>query len=182
MNKTIKALNKQLTGLQGDRDKIETKLQLAWNKVFDKSKTLKAGISAVESSNEYFGDECGEIVSWVRFDLSNFQECKQYLECYLGDYCVDIDWDNDCLKYRQGESLIIQDDTRRDNGVWLNHKCIIDESEYRDINSENEHYERGEVNEVKRNELIEKYMEKSGYYPGVFRVDYHGNVSAVKTN
>ena len=60
------------------------------------------------------------------------------------------------------------------NGVWLNSKCIIEESSYTD--------DDGEVNETKRNALIEAYMDKSGFFPGVFRTDSHGNVFAIKTN
>lgn len=38
-----------------------------------------------------------------------------------------------------------------------------------------------DVDVIKRNALIEAYMERSGYFPGVFRVDQRGNVSLVDT-
>jgi hypothetical protein len=75
----------------------------------------------------------------------------------------------------QGECLIIQDDTRHDNGVWLSGKCIIDEVDYTD------HTITGKVDTRKRNELIESWMEKNGYFPGVFRCDCYGNVYHVNT-
>ena len=175
MNKTIKALNKQLLKTQGNISKIEEKLQLAYNSVFDKSNIVKKMISKVENSSDYTFMEYGEIASYASVDLSDFQECKQYFEHYMNDSMVgfiEVDWTNDCLTMSQGESLIIQDDMRNDNGVWLNGKCVIDEVEYKEGN---------EVDEVKRNELIEAYMEKNGYFPGVFRADSHGNVFLVNT-
>ncbi len=85
---------------------------------------------------------------------------------------VDTDWKNDTLSMSQGESIIIQDDTRRDNGVWLNGKRVIDESEYK---------VDGEVDETNRNRLIEAYMTETGFFPGVFRCDSHGNIFLVNT-
>jgi hypothetical protein len=67
---------------------------------------------------------------------------------------------------------VVQDDAGRDNGVYLADKCIINESEYKND---------GEVDETKRNALIEAYMEKMGYFPGVFRRDRDGSVYSVKT-
>ena len=44
-----------------------------------------------------------------------------------------------------------------------------------------EYTEDGEVDEVKRNELIEAYMEKTGCFPGVLSDDDHGNLFLVNT-
>jgi hypothetical protein len=173
MNKQIKDLNAQLANNLESIGDIETKLQAEWDRVFDDSGVIKAMMAKVEDSTDYRFDEYGEIVSYHYVDLSDFKDSKKYLVQYLRDsYCADLDLVNECITYSQGESIVIQDETRRDNGVWLSSKLIIDESEYKDENG---------VNETKRNELIEAYMEKTGCFPGVFRSDSHGNVFSVST-
>ena len=172
---TIKALNEKLNQVNGDAAEIEMQLQAAWNEVFEKSQVIQDAISKLESSHDFTFDRWGEIAAYIRFnDLSDFRECRDYFETYMRDsHFVSIDWDNDCLLYSQGsENITIQDDTRHDNGVWFDHKLIIEESEYKDD---------GEVDETKRNALIEAYMERTGYFPGVFRVDSYGNVFLVNT-
>lgn len=177
--KTIESLNKKLALNQDNAAAIEAKLQTAWNKVFSKSKVIKDIVSKFDSSNEYTFDKWGEISSYIRFyDLKDFRECRVYFETYMQDmYSISVDWDNDCLLMNQGECLIIQDDTRRDNGIWLNQKLVIPEDDYTDLDETG----HKEVNEVKRNELIEAYMKKTGFYPGVFRVDSYSNITHVKT-
>ena len=173
--KTIKALNKKLKQVNGDACEIEMQLQAAWNEVFEKSQVIQDAVSKLESSHDFTFDQFGEIASYIRFnDLSDFRECRDYFETYMQEsHFVGIDWDNDCLLYSQGpENITIQDDTWHDNGVWFGHKLIIKESEYK---------ADGEVDETKRNALIEAYMERTGYFPGVFRVDSYGNVFLVNT-
>ena len=173
MNKQIKDLNAQLASNLENLSDIETKLQAEWDRVFDDSGAIKAMMAKVENSTDYRFDEYGEIVSYHYVDLSDFKDSKKYLVQYLRrSYCADLDLVNECITYSQGECIVIQDETRRDNGVWLNSKLIIDESKYKDENG---------VNETKRNELIEAYMEKTGYFPGVFRSDSYGNVFSVST-
>lgn len=173
MNKTIKALNKQLLKSKNDTVVIETKLQVAWNNVFDKSKDIVNLTTQVFDSQDFRFNEYGEVESYAYVDLSDFEDCKRYFENYMQElHFIKVDFKNECLTYNQGESLVIQDDTRHDNGVWLNGKCIIDETEYKND---------GEVDETKRNQLIETYMEKEGYFPGVFRCDQYGNVFYVNT-
>jgi hypothetical protein len=174
MNTKIKELNAMLSNVQANECDIETELQLAWNEVFDDMTVLKDAVTQLENSKDYSRDSYGEIVSWIRFDFKDFDDCKEYLKEYMREnHYVDCDFENDSMTYSQGDSLIIQDDTRRDNGVWANHKCVIDENEYKT--------EENEVDESKRNQLIEAYMEKNGYFPGVFRCDQYGNVFLVNT-
>lgn len=177
MNTKIETLLAELNDNCRNADAIKAKLQKEYDKVFDDSKALAKAIANAENASMYQIGEDGEVESWFRFSgLSDFHECREYFETWLLEsHCMMVDWDNDCFLYSQGESLIIQDDARnrRDNGVWLSGKQIIEESEYRD--------DDGEVDESKRNELIEAWMEKNGYFPGVFRVDNYGNVSHVNT-
>lgn len=178
MNSKINGLKATLAESHGNCESIQKKIQAEYNKVFDDSKTLAKAISNAESASMYQQGYDGEIESWFRFDgLREFQECRDEFEAWLSDnYCMRVDWDNDCLLVSQGDdNLIIQDDSyrSRDNGVWQSGKRVIAESEYRN--------EGDDVDEEKRNALIEAHMEKTGYYPGVFRVTQHGDVFEVST-
>ncbi len=177
MNSTIANLNVKKLKVASENAAIEMQLQAEYNKVFKDSQEIKELIAQLEQSNKYTLDEYGEIESFVRVRLNDYTDCSQYLAEYLSDcHCIQVDFDNQVLTSSQGESITIQDDSRRktDNGIWLNSKQIINETAYLDDDNE--------VDEVKRNELIEAYMERTGYFPGVFRVDYYGNVSLVNTN
>jgi hypothetical protein len=159
--------------ITGNVSEIEHNLQLMYNELFDNSKVVKDMISKVQDSNDYYTDEYGEVCQWVHVDLGDFKPSQSYFSDYmLREHFITVDFTNDTLSMSQGESIFIQNDTRHDNGVWFNRKCIIKESDYKDE-------ETNEVDEAKRNELIEKYMEKTGCFPGVFRIDYHGNVFPV---
>lgn len=174
-NQTIETLNKEFELANENAGVIEIELQNAWNEVFKELPVIKDMVTKLESSNDFIFDKYGEIASYISFDSSDFLECRGYFETYMQDYhYINVDWDGECLLYNQGpDSITIQDDTRYDNGVWFNHKVVINESEYKDDDG---------VNETKRNALIEAYMERTGYFPGVFRVDSHGNVFLVNTN
>lgn len=177
MNAKIESLNAKLAETMGNASAIEMELQAEWNKVFDASTAIREAISRLDMSTEYQTNEYGEICQWVDFDLGEFEAVREYLREYLRDlYCVDLDAHNDILTMSLGsDCLIIQDDAHRarDSGVWQGHKLIIPQSDFET--------EDGEIDETKRNELIESYMEASGYFPGVFRVDQHGNVFPVNT-
>lgn len=177
MNNRIKELQDQVTGCNADRAKIEEKLQAEWDKVFNDSTSLRKAITNAESASEYQTGKYGEIESWYRYaDLSDYSDCREYFESWLlNNHCMRVEWDSDCPIVSHGgeDNYHIQDDTRHDNGVWQSGKCVIKESEYKE--------DDGEVNEAWRNELIEKRMEREGYFPNVFRIDSHGNVFSVNT-
>lgn len=157
-------------------EKLHADLQAEWSKLFARDKTLERALTALDSASEYAMDEHGEIYRWYRWSaLADIpHDAREYFEAYVQDQaCATIDWDNECLQAHEGESIVIQDEHGRDNGVWLASKCIIDESSYRD--------EAGEVDEAKRNALIEAHMKRSGYFPGVFRITQHGDVYFVNT-
>jgi hypothetical protein len=177
MNQRIEELEGMIAACAAEESGIKAMLQVEYNKVFDDSKALTKAISDAQSSSEYQTDRYGEIQSWFRFSgLSDYAHCREYFETWLYEtHCMDVDWDSDCFLMNQGESLIIQDDSRHkhDNGVWLNSKQVVSESDYTD--------EDGNVDTEKRNRLIEEYMEQTGYFPGVFRCDQYGNVFHVNT-
>ena len=176
MNSKIADLNVKLKVASQNAADIEMQLQAAWDEAFQDSQTIKEFIAQLKRSNEYALDAYGEIESFVRVDLSDYQNCSDQLINYLSDYHgIRADFDNSVLTSSQGESITIQDDSRwkNDNGVWLGSDQIIAETEYCEDN---------EVIEEKRNELIEAYMERTGYFPGVFRVTQNGDVFLVNTN
>ncbi len=175
MNSKIKSLNIQLNLVAQNAAGIEMELQKAWNGVFDDMAILRDAVIKLQSSDEYSLGEYNEIVSWIRFDTSSFKDCQMYFVEYMRDtHCVEVDFKNDTLQISHGDDcIVIQDDTGHDNCVWSGQKVVIQESEYLD--------EKGKVDEAKRNALIEAYMERTGYFPGVFRLDSYGNVSSINT-
>ena len=167
MNRKIKALNKKLLSVVSDAADIENQLQAEYNKVFDKNTEIKKAIAEVQNSQEYCWNDFEEICQWSRFYAKDFKDCQEYLKTYLREYhCIDIDFKNDALLYSTGFNIIINDDgdiLEQDSGKW-----IIKKDDYRD--------DDGHLDENKRNELIEKHMEKTGCFPSVFRCDRYGNV------
>ena len=174
MNKKIEALREQLEQPSGDIQRIQKKMQEEYNKVFDDSKSLAKDIANAESASMYQLDESGEVESWFRFDgLDDIPEdAREFFDTWLSEnHCMRVDWDNSCFLYSQGESITINDD----GDVFLGHKCVIHARDYRSEDRDTD------TDELERNRLIEAYMERSGYFPGVFSVDRHGNVFYVDT-
>jgi hypothetical protein len=171
MNTTIKALMAKLERTERDAYQaikpIKQALQNEWDKVFSVDKALKRDLDALERSNDYGSDEGGEIYRWVHADLERYAECKDCLDTYLEqEYFTRIDWKNGALMTDEGPSLVIDDDG--DVYDQYSRKTIIKAGEYKD-------------DDELRNELIEQWMEKNGYFPGVFRWDRHGNIFHVDT-
>ena len=179
-NKEIETLNEMIKQAEMRNSALVEgykKLLLGyWTKIFDNDKQLQKDAENAQNASEYGADETG-IYSWyrVKTNLEDFAGCRDFLENWLSDnYCLTIDWENDCFVSWQGDdNLMIQDDTRRDNGVWQSGKLVIDETEYKD--------EDGEIDIEKRNSLIEEHMEKTGCFPGVFRITQYGDVFHVNT-
>jgi len=178
MNKKIETLLKEIeTAKNQAREVIDIKkvqLQKEFNKMLDNDISFQKALNNAENASDYQYAVYCNVESWFRYlELDDVpEEHREYFEEYVSDKCISIDWNNSCFLMNQGDCLIIQDDTRRDNGVWLNGKIVIDESEYK---------VEGDVDEDLRNSLIEAYMEKSGFFPGVFRVTQHGDVFLVNT-
>jgi hypothetical protein len=143
---------------------------------FDADIALQKALTDLECGNGVdYNYHDGGLDMYVRYDLGSVHlRHRQFLDVYLEDRLVITDYRSDCLKIFLGdENYMIQDDTRRDNGVWQGSKLLWDEKEYTD--------DDGAVNEEKRNDLIESHMEKSGCYPGVFRLTQHGDIFPVST-
>lgn len=173
LKKTISELNKKhVETLQP----IENLLQQAYNTLFDDMSVWKNAYSRLEQSNDYTTDQFdGWPCQWIRCEeLSKLDEDdREYFKTWLDEtYCaVDIDWNNECLVMRNGPAIII--DENGDVYDQDSRKRIIERNEYLD--------EANHVDKDKRNQLIEDYMKRTGYFPGVFTMDKYGNVYPVNT-
>jgi len=134
---------------------------------------LNEAIIKLENSNKYIL-EYNDIQVWERFDSEDimpieFKDQKELFNDMLSDFLSEdyISY-NDIEKVittSHGPSIIINEDGDvfdQDSG-----KCIIKSSDYE--------YEED------RNRLIEAYMNHHGYFPGVYEVDRHNNVTHVNT-
>lgn len=155
---------------------VDSQIQSILTVIWDDWKQLQTALAALESYDNvgYQGTEWG-IESWTRLSLDAVAERERdYFDNYLADRGTRADYENDCLLQSLGDDHYqIQDDTRRDNGVWQGTRRVIDESDYLDAS--------GDVDEDKRNALIEADMERSGCFPGVFRVTNQGDIYPVDT-
>lgn len=146
--------------------------------IFDKqvksNKALKKSISEIvskaESSKDLTQTENDEYFNqWCRIDLpleieTDFLK-NIFREYMLENHFVDIDFKNECAVYSIGPAIIINDSgdiLDQESGKWF-----ISKNDYE--------------SEAERNELIKKYMEKSGYFPSIIRCDCHGNAFYVNT-
>lgn len=179
-NEEIETLEKMIERAELEHSanliKYKERLFIQWRKIFENDKKLQRDAENAQNASEYGEDENG-IYSWfrVKTDLKEYSDCSEFFETWLSEnYNLTVDWENDCFVLWQGDdNIIIQVDTGRDNGVWQGSKLLFDEDLYRT--------EDGTVDIEKRNALIEEHMEKTGYFPGVFRVDQYGNVSYIQT-
>jgi hypothetical protein len=181
LKKTLENLEAAMTeatrGIMAQAAATKQELRNAYFDVFNADKSLKAAISASEMSDNYGSDEFG-IYAWTRYAVpSEYQgdaDAMDALANFIEDFGLRFDAENDTIILHYGDDeIIIQDDTRRDNGVWQSGKLIIAESAYTD--------DSGDVDVEKRNALIEAHMERTGYFPGVFRVTRYGDVFFVNT-
>ena len=148
-------------------ESVDEKISLLLYAQWDDWKALKDTLIKLDDSTEYGSDE-GGIYRWVRFDVSDVAERERpYFDDYMldRDGCVHADYENGALVTQEGPSIIVNDDgdvLDEDSGKWIIHR--------RDYKGE-EH----------RAHLIEQWMDKSGYFPGVFEMDRYGNVGTVDT-
>jgi len=157
---SIQELKEKLEKNQNARNAIETELQAEYDKIYNDSNVVKQMIRDVEDSRDYQFGYYGDIESWVSVDLSPFKGEIQYLSEYLSEYFVNVDEQNELLTMNLGNDNIL---INHEGDVFQEGKLIVDCSEYG-------------TSEKKMNKLIEEHMEETGYFPGVFRTDYHGNV------
>lgn len=120
----------------------------------------------------YYVEEFDNVEARCRFDVLRsipYAE-RDFLEDYLADHDIYVDWYPPTLTVSLGSDQILIVDSAIfavDRGVYQSGEKIIPESDYLG--------DGGEVDEERRNALIEAHMERTGFYPGVFLCSHHGN-------
>lgn len=179
-------LIKKLDALKADNRKNETEIyetiKTEYFKLFEDWKYLQETLKDLENSGDWGADESGFYI-WTRFepdtDLLEYQ--TDALNEYLSDHGAHWDTQSDALLNYQGECVVINSGYREHDGnVYLSDgsgcsDLIIDKAEYRTDERDTE------TEEKTRNQLIENWMEKQGYFPAVLIADDHGNVYPVNT-
>lgn len=162
----------QLAVNKATKDEIVAKLRATWYDVFDASETIKAAIEKVEQSTDYTWTEYSEIASYIRVDFSEFKQAYEFLKEYLWDnHYMQFDAKNDALLCPLGPNIVINEDG--DVYDQYGGKFFLKKDDYKN--------DDGELDKTLRNQKIEEYMERAGYFLGVFRSDRYGNVFAVNT-
>lgn len=172
MNKRIERLATRLIKLKDSqrakRNALEDQLRDAWAEHFKAHVGLKEDLARLEASRDYGSDECG-IYAWVRIQAEYTDSERDALDEYL---CLSegirFDKDNDALQRYEGESIVIGEE----GDVFLVDspgcgKVIVRAKEYE--------------TERERNALIEAWMERNGYFPGVFEESRYGDVRLINT-
>lgn len=170
MNK-IETLFKQVLNVKKQTkaklELIKAKLQLELDKKYAKSKPLQQLIELVNQSKEYGSDECG-IYQWVRASLVKDipPEEQEYFEEYLGQRGLSVDFKNEAIFSYLGGCFVINTDEGGDIYDTETGKLIIEHNQY-----ETRQQAVG---------LLKDYMNKHGYYPGVFSMDRYGYIKSVR--
>lgn len=135
-----------------------------------KQNLVKEMISSVENSKD-LTQSYEYYQQFVRVDFSKLIDLESDLQkealsdIFSEGYGLIVDYQNDCLLMDIGPAILINhegDVLDQDSGKW-----IISKNDYE--------------TEEQRNELIESYMNKSGYFPAIIKIDYHGNANYVNT-
>ena len=187
MNTKLKALTKAIDAVaEAERKATEAKQALpehaaamkaneamrnAAFECFASDKYIKQALLKVQSSNEYTFDTDGELCSWIRFEPNTEYLDKGPVQDLLNEFLQNefVIWDTDCnaLLSHQGGYIQINEDGDVFNCEGPSCKVIINASDY--------------SSDTERNELIEAWMHKNGYFPGVFQVSRYGDVRLINT-
>lgn len=166
MNDTIEKLEKQKERYEKLAEDVQSKIQTEFNAKFNKDKYIQELIKTIQNSDQYWTNEMGDICHGIyNIDLEKYSNNYYELGEYLSDeHFINLDFNPGSTLYENlgSEEIIIQ----RDGIVFIGSKLMLNDFDY---NSEQE-----------RNQLIEEYMEKSGYFPGVF-LDCNGHLTLIDT-
>lgn len=136
-------------------------------------------VAAVEGTQDLTGSESSEWLSqWIREDFHALIDARDSFQqdllrrYFQENHNVDIDFKNSVALYDIGPCLVID---AEDGDIYDqdSSKVVIKRAEYLDA--------KGYENHDKRNALIEAYMESSGVFPSVVKIDRYGNAAYVST-
>lgn len=169
MNELIKNLRNEIKNLEYKKQSKENELKREYFKIFDDSGAIKELVSKLEQGEDITREEfyphwpCS-YVRLMNFDHEKTGYSWQFLKEYLEEnYCIHVN-NEDCpygfFSLGHGPGIIIQND----GSIWDQEKDEIIFNE-KDFESEKELFQ-----------AIEDYMENQGYFPGVYRSDYCGDI------
>jgi hypothetical protein len=164
INELFEAIGMVETQRATEIRELQKELEVCLRQVWDRDEKLAKELARLEDSNQYGSNENG-IYRWIRASLPEIAEReREYFENWLAaTTCAYIDWENDAIYTYEGDAIVINED----GDVFMEHKLIIRRKEYE--------------SDAERNKLIEAYMEKTGYFPGVFRMTQYGDIWPVNT-
>lgn len=175
MNKKIEMLKNELTKHNAETANVQEAIQKEYNKIFDKDAVLEALMErATECAapnkadqSGYMFSEDGGIDYWCRFQaIDDYREVADYLNEWVSTvHGLYIDWKNDAVISSQGGGLVV--------GV----NGDVYDTDAQDVIVKSSEYS----NDAERNTLIEKHMERTGYFPGVFRESFGGELFPIDT-
>jgi hypothetical protein len=184
--KSLKQLEKEMNELKdfqaNARHSIIKDAETVLRRKLTRSKEFKKLLSELETTRQLTDVTYDEFPHrWIRADFSLFIDETNHFQREIFQACLDsmdtftiADFENDSLTTSEGPCIMINDSGDREDGnIWLEGKLIIDRDEYRD--------ENGDLDESRRNELIEAYMTASGYFPSVVSVGQCGINGYVNT-
>lgn len=145
------------------RNAVKNELKMAFEKKFDADKILQNDIKLVQDSKELTTIENDEwLAQWHRFkyNLPIDSDELDLLKDYLSEnHLIQLDVKNECLTYSIGPCIIINDD----GSVYdqESNKWIFKTDNYESIEQ--------------RDQAIEAWMDKNGYFPSVVKADRYNN-------
>jgi len=174
--KTISELQTQLREILNQQIEVEDQIK----KLLLEKREVKLLIAELETEMNgcnkekycYSFNACGDVGQVFGYDFKcskrlleidslTFDAIAEYFEEV---YCAIYDRDLNSFFIWDAEAIVINED----GDVYQEGNFFIDHNDYSNVSE--------------RNELIEKHMDKTGVYPGVYLSDYYGNLTAIKTN
>ena len=177
----IRLLNEHKQELVKDTDKqikeSEKEVKELFKIEFKKDPDLKKALSKLEGTQQLTSMEYDEYYyQWTRFDadtilpsIEEFGETIHNLALesfreYIDNFgCYSYDEKSECIVSCIGPAIIINEDGEildQDSNKWIAKKNQFE-------------------SEKERNDFIESYMQKTGVFPWIVRVDHYGNAYAV---
>jgi len=137
---------------------VETMLQSTWDEAFDANQDLQTALKALDESKALTsvdGDDWYH--RWTRYQAPESFDLEAF-KAYLDDRCVYYDPKHHALTTTEGSALIVDDEGHvydQDAG-----KVVVKPELYETV--------------AERNALIEAYMQRSGCFPRVIKVNRYG--------
>ena len=180
--KRLKQLSKELNELKdfqaNARCAIYKDAEDVLRKSLTRSKVFLKMLKDLEESKELTSTDDEYFHQYIRVDFSEFIDIDDSFQREVFQSCLDsmdtfaiADFKNDCLTTSEGPAITINWSPSR------NSYFVYDQDSGKEIVSKDEVLdENGDIDEQKTFELIESWMESTGYFPSVISInDYDGS-------